>query len=315
MAGLAGLAAGAAPGAASADPTIVPIPTTTTIFAPAWASKVGSGSPVQITASVNLLGVLPGLLITPTGTVTFAANYTDGSGNNQVLNIGTQPLAVCLLSPCIASITSSSIPRTAFSLVANYNGSLLALPSSTTLTATSVTCPAHQTCDAGTVGLISPNGDTFLDAVGGPAAESQTVSESLAAGPPMQCSQAPHGALGDFSTTAADATLQADYITTGQLAQNVDNAYMNNKIGEFSGAFLGCYAQNSEFTGVVNGMLQPAPRVVEPFGVVFEAQLANCSLVSSGNPCFFNSFNNETGTDDVTTFATGIVGDPHVMYP
>ncbi|HUR51226.1 MAG TPA: Ig-like domain repeat protein, partial [Mycobacteriales bacterium] len=101
------------------------LPSTTTVSASPTTSYINT--PVTVTATVSLLG-LPGLLVTPTGTVSFAFDR----GTTHV-NIGSATIAGCLLTTCTVSRTTSSLPGGgAGTITASYSGDTFLAPSSAT---------------------------------------------------------------------------------------------------------------------------------------------------------------------------------------
>ncbi len=104
------------------------LPTSTTVQAS--ASPVLVGTPVTLTAKVSVLG-LGGLLVTPTGSVTFSA--TNGGPPVTLGSAGLSPCLV-LLAPCTATLTTSALAVGPNTITASYAGDLLAAGSSRTTT-------------------------------------------------------------------------------------------------------------------------------------------------------------------------------------
>ena len=102
------------------------LPTATTVQAS--ASPVLVGSPVTLTAQVSVLG-LGGLLVTPTGNVSFSA-----ANGGPPIALGSAPLSpTCLvLSPCLATLTTSALTVGTSTITAAYAGDLLGAASAGT---------------------------------------------------------------------------------------------------------------------------------------------------------------------------------------
>ncbi len=102
------------------------LPTSTTVQAS--PSPVLVGSPVTLKATVSVLG-LGGLLVTPTGQVTFSA-----VNNGPPVTLGSAGLSACLalVTPCTATLTTSALAVGTNTITATYAGDLLAAGSSRT---------------------------------------------------------------------------------------------------------------------------------------------------------------------------------------
>ena len=161
------------------------LPTTTTVTASPASSTQGDA--VVLTATVNVLG-LPGLGITPTGLVSFAA--LNGSSSTP---LGSKALGACLLKTCTASITTTALPVGTTSVNATYAGDLLAAASSGSAGVSvapltppdpepdvedEVTCGNTSTCSTETI--TSPDGSTELTVSSNEG--NQTVTASLTEG-------------------------------------------------------------------------------------------------------------------------------------
>lgn len=105
-----------------------PLPTTTTVVASALSVRYGQ--PVTFTTTVSALH-LGGLLITPSGAITFTA-----ANGSQTVTLGTATIAKpCLLTviPCTATFTTAQLPAGDDLVTASYSGDLLTGPSSGTV--------------------------------------------------------------------------------------------------------------------------------------------------------------------------------------
>ena len=102
------------------------LPTSTTVQAS--ARPVLNGTPVTLKAQVSVLG-LGGLLVTPTGSVTFSA-----VNNGPSVTLGSAGLSPCLVlvTPCVATLTTSALAVGTNTITASYAGDLLAAASSRT---------------------------------------------------------------------------------------------------------------------------------------------------------------------------------------
>lgn len=309
--GTIGPAAVLAPTSASAGL----LPTTTTLMV-APVSSV-NGQQVTITAAVKLLGALPGLGITPTGTVTFTS--TDGTHH---FAVGSAPLGFCLLTTCTATLQSASLPVGTSSITGTYSGDAVSNPSSGSFAAavslnrspgssSTVNCYPGNPCDSG---VVRADPSTSLEVLTSASANAQTVMASITPGALAHCREFegdPVGELGNFSTTATDVTKQINYTVDGAAATSLENAYTASGT-----LFLGCYASTNPFNGYTNGVYGPAPQVIEPapIGTVFEANLSSCANNSGQKPCFTivqNGFGPPHAVLEVFTNTP----DPHLTGP
>ena len=127
------------------------LPTTTKVQAS--ASPVLVGTPVTLTASVSVLG-LGGLLVTPTGRVTFTA-----ANGGPPVTLGSAALSPCLVlfAPCTATLTTSALTVGTNTITASYAGDLLAAASSRTTTVvvnTAVPCAPNTPTAESQVGSV-----------------------------------------------------------------------------------------------------------------------------------------------------------------
>jgi fibronectin type 3 domain-containing protein len=107
---------------ASAAPTI---PTTTKLTSSVSTSTYGS--PVTLTAKVGVGGL--GLVILPTGSVTFTSH--DSSGTH---TLGIAPLSTtCIVNPCVATLTTSALGAGMDTVTATYPGTSTLKPSSSSV--------------------------------------------------------------------------------------------------------------------------------------------------------------------------------------
>lgn len=288
---------------------------TTTVLTVTPASSV-NGQQVTISAAVKLLGVLPGLGVTPTGTVTFTS--TDGVHS---FAVGAAPLGSCLLTTCTATIQSTMLPVATKSITGTYSGDPISNPSAGMASSTvslnpspgsssTVNCYAGNPCDSGVVRL---DPSTSLEVITSASASNQTVMASITAGGLTHCSEFegdPVGELANFSTTATDVTKQVNYTVDGNAATSLENSYLA------AGAlYLGCYASTNPFSGYTAGVYGPAPSVIEPgVGTVFEANLSNCANNSGQKPCF-TLIRNGFGPPHAVLEVFTNTPDPHVTGP
>ncbi len=126
------------------------LPTTTTVQAS--GSPVLVGTPVTLTAKVSVLG-LGGLLIIPTGQVTFTA-----VNGGPPVTLGSAALSpFCLLTPCTATLTTSALAVGTNTIKASYAGDLLAAASSGTTSVvvnTAVPCAPNTPTAESQVGSV-----------------------------------------------------------------------------------------------------------------------------------------------------------------
>jgi hypothetical protein len=110
------------------------LPTTTTVVAApnVIVTNTGGTEPTTLSALVDLF-LVHGLLITPSGTVTFTASATGASPGD--IALGSAPLSSCLLTACSAQITTTALhPAGTYTVTASYGGDLVAKGSSGTTT-------------------------------------------------------------------------------------------------------------------------------------------------------------------------------------
>jgi hypothetical protein len=122
------------------------LPTTTTLGVS--NAQITAGDTVTLTATVKITGV-GGLLVTPSGTVAYAATTPGGA----VVQLGTAPVTGCLLtlSQCVSKLTTSALPVGTVTVTARYGGDAVTQPSSGTAqvnVAPRVTEPAAPTLTA-----------------------------------------------------------------------------------------------------------------------------------------------------------------------
>jgi hypothetical protein len=290
-----GLAVALVPAAAAAGV----VPSTTTVSASPSSATVGT--PVTLTAKVAA-AVVGGVVITPSGTVTFTSS--DGTTTSPV---GTATLGSCLLSACTASLTTAALPAGTKSVTGTYSGdSVVASSSGSTavnITAptptgnsSTVTCGPGALCDTGTV--KSNNGNGTMDVVSSPSASTQTVSALLEIGKALHCPQNTDnqtGPLGTFATTVNDTTKTVTYTGNGNVAAAMFANYTHHP------TYAGCFGSPTAFNGYVNGVYGPAILVHESYGNFYEAQLSNCANNGGQRPCFTNIQGVGKDTYKVTT--------------
>lgn len=284
IAALAVLAAGAgasatmAPSAAAAGI----LPTTTTVTASPASSTAGEA--VTLTAAVKVLG-LPGLGITPTGSVSFSA-----SGGSGTTGLGSAKIGSCLLKTCTARLTTTALPVGSTTVRATYGGDLLAAASTGTAAVTVAsaepepdveteeTCGSVSACETETI--TSPDETTALQ-VSSPDGN-QTVTASLTQGGTLECpgqgDLSTGGALAIFDSTSPTAGKTITYTLYGDAAFNQAQNYSNHT------TYLGCYGSPNAFFGYTDGAYGPA--TFDPEDGLYKAQLSNCANNGGAKPCF-----------------------------
>jgi hypothetical protein len=294
---IGGLAVALAPAAAAA------IPSTTTVSASPSSGTVGT--PVTLTAKVAA-SVIGGIIITPTGTVTFT--YVNGTSSG---TLGSAGIGSCLLSACTATLTTNGLPPGTNTVKGTYSGDSLVAPSSGTTTVTmsspvvngsssSVTCDPGAFCETGTVS--APNGSNTMDVLSTPSSTQQTVTALLENGKNLHCPQNTDnqtGALGTLSVNVEDTTKTVTYTGTGNVARSMLKNYTAHP------DFVGCWGSVSPFNGYVYGVYGQAV-LVQNDGNLYEAQLSSCALHGGALPCVTVSSTSKTTTYTVTT----PIGDP-----
>lgn len=280
---------------------------TTTVTASPQNSSTGQA--VTLTAKVTA-AVVGGLIITPSGTVTFTSS--DGTSTTP---LGSATLGSCLLSSCTATLTTSAMPAGTTSVTARYNGDGFVAPSSgstpvtvTTPTQTgdgsTATCDPGVICDSGV--LTSPNGSNSMEVVSSPSATQQTITQKLENGKNLHCPQNTdnqNGALGTFTINVADTSKTVNYTGFGNTAKSMkDNANAHP-------TYFGCFGQKDPWTGYVGGAPGAAVLIHENDGDYYEAQPAACAFNGGQLPCVTLSLTSKSTTYSVRTQ----VGDPKIV--
>ena len=135
-----GLSFGSAVASAPTAEAAGPLPSATTVTAS--ASTVTYGSPVTLTATVSVLGL--GLLITPSGSVTFST----AAGT-----LGTVALSSpCILTACTASLTTNDLAVGDNTITATFGGDTLSSASSATTSVFATQPPTAPTGLSATAG-------------------------------------------------------------------------------------------------------------------------------------------------------------------
>jgi hypothetical protein len=251
--------------AMTAEPAAAILPTTTAVTSS--ANPALGGAQVTLTATVKILGTNLGP-VTPRGTVTFSV---DGSP------VATAPVGSCLLllTQCTASTTITTPAYDAedvfegnqYTVTANYNGDLLASPSSGSLVQR-VTGPrgcnstfscTHQESAA------DGSADLYVEVPGGEDEGLYTITISFT-DVAMSCSRPNTGAIGVFDVTL-DRIKTVRYDTYNQQAVTANQ--QPNRI---------CWASDSPFT-TASGT--PAPLTGSGF---YEGLLPACA-VDGTLPC------------------------------
>jgi hypothetical protein len=286
------------------------LPTTTTVTASPATST--AGDPVTLTATVSTLG-LPGLGVTPTGSVAFTAS--DGSSTT---SLGAATLGSCLLTTCSASITTSAIPAGSTSVTASYAGDLLSAASSGSASITvtpppdpepepdvetTIVCgPEVQVCT--TPVITSNDGSTTLTASSdGP----QTIHTALFGDGDLDCpgrTDTPPGAEAEFTNSSETSGMTVTYrLTPGPAAKAMKAEYKKHP------NYLGCFGSEYQFNGFTNGVHGPA----NASGNMFVAQLASCTFTGGVPPCFDvqNNSQFESNSGDMKILIRTKPGDPN----
>lgn len=314
--GTAGLLIGGAVAPSSTADAAGFLPTSTTVTASPASTTVGQSVTVQ--ATVKVLG-LGGLGITPKGSVVFTSTNSSGA----TFALGSAPLSPCLLSSCVATLTTSAAPVDTVSVTAAYPGdtytasssgatALAVAPNPTPGSATSVTCYSGQPCDTGT--LNSTDNTTNLDVRSDPSANNQTVTASLSSGTLNHCVAGGRrdndgddddgvfvGALATFSSTATDAGKTITYTGTGSTGSTMRHQY-----GEHT-QYAGCYGSPNPFKGYTNGHYGDAQFFSDDG--LYEAMLSNCANNGGVKPCMTNV----SGSNYDSYVIQAPAGDPKIV--
>lgn len=304
MLAVVGLAVALAPSAAATGS----VPSTTTLSASPSSGTVGSS--VTFTAKVSA-AVVGGLVVTPSGTVTFS--YVSGSSSG---TLGSAQLASCLLSACTATLSSNALPPGTSTVTGSYGGDSVVAPSSGSTTVTmnapvvvgnssTVTCDPGAYCDSGTV--TAANGSGTMDVLSTPSSTKQTVSAQLDINKNLHCPQNTDnqtGPLGTFQVSVSDTTKTVTYTGKGGVGRAMlanYNAHPN---------YAGCFGSPTPFNGYVYGVYGPAILVHENSGDFYEAQLSNCAAHGGALPCFTN----KPGANDADSYIVSTeLGDPKII--
>lgn len=272
------------------------LPSTTTVSASPTTSFVGT--PVTVTANVSLLG-LPGLGITPTGTVAFKFVR----GTTQV-NLGSAPLNSCLLTACTASRTTTAIPGGGPGTVtATYSGDTFLNPSSASTgvtvnylpeppptTSTTESCAPNTSCT--TQQLSANNGDSLMTVSSPASASGDTITASLTQGASFTCP-----GQTDISTGAAmgtfDNTANVEKTIVYRIEDDAGAVALHNNYVANGAQYVSCFASPNPFQGyrrlgpgTSNYTYGAAQLVNTPQGPFYMAQLGSCVNNSGQRPCF-----------------------------
>ena len=304
---LAVLAGGALAGSLVVAPAASALlPTTTTVTASPAVSQVGDS--VTLTAGVYLKP-LGGLLVTPSGYVSFSA--VTGSGKTV---LGKAKLGHCLLSTCYASLTTTALPAGTTSVTGFYGGDLVGNPSigsaAVTVTApppssTTATCGPDQPCS--TEQITSSDGQTQLQVDAPPDPNGQTITASLTNGT-LHCPgdvDTELGALATFETTTPSGDLTVHYLGHNSVGAQMQANYASHTL------YLGCFASDQPFDGYTGGVFGPAPFVAADG--LYEAQLGNCANNSGELPCFTNIAGPGSDDEVVVQVGSNYIYDPKVV--
>jgi hypothetical protein len=255
---------------------------------------------VTLTAKVSA-AVVGGVVITPTGSVTFS--YVNGGSSG---TLGSASIGSCLLSACTATLTTNGLPPGTSTVTGAYGGDSLVAPSSGSTTVTmnppvvtgnssTVTCDPGAFCSTGTV--TAPNGSNTMSVLSSPSSSQQTVSALLENGKNLHCPQNTDnqtGALGTFEVTVNDTTKTVTYTGNGNVAKSMLKNYTAHP------DYVGCFGSPTPFNGYVYGVYGPAVLVPND-GNLYEAQLSSCALHGGALPCVTVTSTSKTTSYVVTT--------------
>ncbi|HWF73637.1 MAG TPA: Ig-like domain-containing protein [Solirubrobacteraceae bacterium] len=295
---VAALCAGPAVGSALASGLV---PTSTTVVAS--TDIIGPTDSATLTATVQL-----GLLITPTGSVTF----TDVT-NNTVLG------SARLSSPCLLSLKQCKAHLTVIGaqltggenlIKATYAGDGLSKPSSGTThlyapenAGDDVTCGPDQFCQASDT---SPDGTAALDVQAGPSSTGESVLIAFGT-TPLTCSTPDTGDIGVFDVS--DPT-SADFVIFDSLGAAGAAAQAAHPIAaDGSGGYV-CFDAPTSFT-TASG----APAAQQPDGS-FQGVLAPCVPTAgavANPPCYDGG--SYTPNERGGTYETDVIVVPGPTQP
>jgi hypothetical protein len=186
------------------------------------ATPSDDGTSVLLSATVKVLKVLPGLLVTATGTVDFTNN--NGTGTD----LGTATVGACLLTPCVATVKvpvgqfTQDAGQTFDTVKASYSSDVLSTASDGTTEIGLGLCPdAQGNCDDAT----ATSGDTSVDVT----TDGQGTLLASLGGPASPCSVTNGGPIINVSGSGLDADKTITITYTGAAAKAYEN--LNTKTG------------------------------------------------------------------------------------
>lgn len=191
---VAAIAPGLATSPANAGGLSLHLPSTLSVS----ATPSEDGSQVTFVATVKVLN-LPGLIITPSGSVTFT--------NNNATQIGSPAkIASCLLTTCTATMTA---PTSALNfansnldtITASWPGDLIAAPASNTVDVSASDC--------GQYGCVAQVENTTTDLYITSDSDTGSITASLG-GAALPCSVSGGGSVGNIGMSGLDSDVSID---------------------------------------------------------------------------------------------------------
>ena len=277
------------------------LPSTTSVVASPSSASVGQT--VTLTATVAISG-LGSAGITPTGSVTFTSGST---------TLGTAPLSPCFLTPCVAKLPTTALPRGVDTVTASYttDGVVGSSHGSTTVTVVQVatpsspyvqTCAPHQPCDTGVVS--ASDGSSTIDVMATASNGSDTINTYLG-GSTLPCTTANTGQPGNYVVSATDVNKTITYSLFGTAADAFHTAHPSATpphVCYFADVpFSGYYPNGGNWTGTSSDYVlrSQVPYNSSLHGYV--GLLPACNSQKSNSPCVVSQ-TFSTGSPDQVVF-------------
>jgi hypothetical protein len=203
-----------------------------------------------------------------------------------------------VLTPCIATLQTTALPRGDHTITATYNGDGLTSPSSgttpvsvhqvaTPTNQSNTTCAAGQPCDTGT--LYADDGSATLRVQATPSSGEDHINAYLG-GNVLPCSTPGAGELGNYTVSANDVQKTITYALYGNAATAFHNAHPTTPPPHLCYLsdlrFSGYYPSNGHWTGTssdYSGGVHPVPYNSSLHGYV--GLLPQCNANHSNSPC------------------------------
>jgi hypothetical protein len=273
------------------------------------ATPSTDGTKVTFVASMKVLG-LPGLLLTPSGSVTFT--------NADTTLIGTAPVQTCLLTTCTATLANVPLaalhasPEGIATVTGAWGGDLIGAPSAGTVDI------AISNCDVDGCSVDVSNTTTDLSIFSN--SDQGTIIASLG-GPALPCSITGGGSIGNYATSGLNDGVEVELVLTGAAATAYDTV-QNRTTHDYM-----CWVKANPFTAYTNNgsatfnrtatdfnRLGAAALITSgPYAGQYVGLLADCEELNEGDssPCIeFQGLGEGTGSPFFTDISAS-ADDPH----